>query len=77
MSDNGPQFPSFEKFATKCEFEHVSSSPEYPRSNGMAESVVKIVKKFSENSLHYLALLAHRATPSTKDTIARFDKITG
>ena len=46
-SDNGPQFSSngFRKFADEYGFRHVTSSRDYPRSNGFIESQVKIVKK--------------------------------
>ncbi len=35
-SDNGPQFSSldFAKFASSWEFNHITSSPRYPQSNG-------------------------------------------
>ena len=46
QSDNGPPFNSheFSEFAKKCEFEHITSSPEYPQSNGKVESAVKSAK---------------------------------
>ena len=84
ISDNGPQFSSleFKQFATKWEFTHTTSIPEYPRSNGMAESTVKIVKKIFKRTEcmdddAYLALLAHRATPSTNDTRSPAEKLMG
>ena len=45
-SDNGPQFAShlFKEFAEEWNFAHHTSSPTNPRSNGQAESAVKIVK---------------------------------
>lgn len=47
ISDNGPQYDlaSFKEFSNDWEFEHITSSPHYPQSNGFAESQVKIVKK--------------------------------
>ena len=39
ISDNGPQFASeaYRKFARDFHFEHVTSSPYFPQSNGEAE----------------------------------------
>ena len=46
VSDNGPQFSSgeFASFAREWGFHHITSSSHYPRSNGLAESSVKVVK---------------------------------
>ena len=84
ISDNGLQFSSivFKAFAKEWDFEHVTSSPEHPKSNGMAERAVKIVKKifkkaYQQNEDPYLALLAHRSTPSTNDTKAPAEKLFG
>ncbi|KAL1446090.1 hypothetical protein WDU94_005684 [Cyamophila willieti] len=70
VSDNGPQFSSqdFKQFARKYEFQHITSSPMYPRSNGEAESAVKIIKKMLAKCLHdnsdpYIAMLNLRNTP--------------
>ena len=45
-SDNGTQHSSrrFKRFAESLRFQHVKSSPEYPRSNGMAERNVQVIK---------------------------------
>ena len=47
VSENGPQYAckEFSDFARSYGFEHVTSSPRYPQSNGFAESQVKIVKR--------------------------------
>lgn len=69
MSDNGPQFASeeFANFARMWEFEHATSSPHYPQSNGKAEQAVKVAKHILRKAKHakfdpYLALLDYRNT---------------
>ena len=71
MSDNGPQFASaeFATFAKLWDFEHLTSSPRYPQSNGKAENAVKTIQMlFSKcrqsGQSEYLALLDWRNTPS-------------
>ena len=61
ISDNGPQFASkeFAEFATEWEFSYITSSPGYPKANGMAERAVQTIKKLVED----LAVLAHRSCP--------------
>lgn len=64
-SDNGPCYSSylFKQFAAEYGFNHVTSSPRFPQSNGQAESAVKIVKKIILNSTDpNLGLLAYRTT---------------
>ena len=65
-----PQFASalFAEFATDWIFDHGTSAPTNPHSNGQAESAVKIIKglltwlKYSGQDL-YLTLLAYCSTP--------------
>nr|XP_050031134.1 uncharacterized protein K02A2.6-like [Dermacentor andersoni] len=69
VSDNGPQFSrafgaEFSKFASDYNFQHVTSSPHYHQSNGMAESAVKIIKgSLKKTADAYKTLLAYRASP--------------
>ena len=66
MSDNGPQFDCSEMktFANNHGFNHITSSPHYPQSNGLVERTVKTIKallRHTDDS--YLALLSYRSTP--------------
>ena len=53
VSDNGPQFycEEFNLFMKKWDVEHRTSSPGYPKSNGMVESAVKNAKKIISRAL--------------------------
>ena len=68
-SDNGPHFQGcYRQFAEEYGFSHVTSSPNYPRSNGFIESQVKSIKGALKkakrsNSDPNIALLCLRATP--------------
>ena len=46
ISDNGPNYTSeeFRQLTQAWDFQHLSASPHYPKSNGKAESAVKIMK---------------------------------
>ena len=70
ISDNGPQFSAreFHEFAQSYGFQHVTSSPHFPRSNGFIEKLVGTIKaiftKCRETAADpHLALLNYRATP--------------
>ncbi len=70
VSDNGPQYASaeFARFAAEWSFQHVTSSPLYPQSNGLAEKYVHIMKRLltkakADASDPYLCLLEYRNTP--------------
>ena len=64
-SDNGPQYVSREmtEFSVAYGFQQITSSPHYPKSNGLAERTVQTVKTMLEKSTDpFLVLLSHRAT---------------
>lgn len=69
FTDNGPQFSSceFASFAREWGFKHSTSSPTYPKSNGLAESSVKTVKglmkKAEDRDDFQKSLLIYRSTP--------------
>ena len=70
VSDNGGHYTSqtFRNFATEWDFEHVTSSPHFPQSNGFIERQVQTVKNTLKKaamtrSNPQKALLALRSTP--------------
>jgi hypothetical protein len=66
VTDNGPQFraKSFADFALQYGFTHITSSPEYPQSNGEAERAVRTIKEmWKKEQDKNLALLAYRTAP--------------
>lgn len=69
ITDNGPQFSSaeFGVFAKTWMFEHKTSSPTYPQSNGKSENAVQTVKRLfakckSLEGSEFQALLGWRNT---------------
>lgn len=70
ISDNGPQFSSnlFRDFAKSWGFQHSTSSPLFPQSNGQVERTVGTIKSilkkcFNDKTDPYLAILELRNTP--------------
>ena len=71
VTDNGPQFSSneFQVFAKSWSFNHVTTSPRYPQSNGKAENSLRTVKRLFEKCKEtsvseFQVLLDWRNTPS-------------
>lgn len=66
MTDNGPCFSGevFARFVQEWDIQHVTSSPTYARSNGLAEKSVAIVKNIIKKPGDVsIGLLAYRTTP--------------
>ena len=73
-SDNGPCYSSqeFKFFMQNWLVEHRTSSPHYPQSNGLAESMVKVSKNLIEKSIKQdlpwnKLLLDYRCTPISSE----------
>ena len=70
ISDNGPCYSShkFADFAKEWDFSHITSSPHFPQTNGLAEKSVQTIKgmflkgKADHKDLD-LCLLEYRNTP--------------
>ena len=70
ISDNGPCYASetFKKLMTEYNVNHITSSPHYPQSNGLAEKYVQIVKNLfhkakEEGQDLQKCLMMYRNTP--------------
>lgn len=70
MSENCPQYSSYEfaNFANEWTFQYITSSPRYPKSNGLAERTVPTIKRiFTKSKVDGhdidLAILTYRTTP--------------
>ena len=66
VSDNGPQFSAahYSNFAQSYGFDHITSSPYFPQSNGEAERAVGTIKRLlNKEEDPYMALLAYHTTP--------------
>ena len=65
-TDNAPNYSSreFQQFCKDYDIEHVTSSPNYPKSNGESERAVQTVKRlWAKCNDKYMALLDYRTTP--------------
>ncbi|XP_055887318.1 uncharacterized protein K02A2.6-like [Biomphalaria glabrata] len=70
ISDNGPSFAcqEFLKFSKSWGFKHITSSPRFPQSNGMAERAIQTVKQLLNKARTsgqdtYMAILQFRNAP--------------
>ena len=83
-SDNGPCYTSreFHNFLKFYKVHHITSSPHPPQSNGFAEALVGISKKFMEKSikdgkLWNYGLLQYRVTPIAGNLPSPLEALTG
>ena len=83
-SDNGPQFSAklFQEFAKEWCFDHITSSPIYPKSNGFIERQVQTVKQAlikakQDGNDPDLTLLCLRTTPISPKIPSPSELITG
>ena len=72
VSDNGPCYTSeiFKGLIKEYQVNHITSSPHYPQSNGLAEKYVQIVKNLfhkvkKEGQDLHKCLMVYRNTPSS------------
>ena len=84
ISDNGLAYASekFKRFAEQWEFQHITTSPHYPQSNGKAESAVKVCKTLMKKaklagSDFNLALLNYRNTPTEPTNLSPAQRLFG
>ena len=70
VSYRGPCYAgeTFTKLMTEYSVNHITSSPHYPQSNGLAEKYVQIVKNLfykakDEGTYLYKSLMIYRNTP--------------
>jgi len=82
FSDNQFSCQEFRKFADAYEFEHVTSSPRFPQSNGKVENAIKTCKKLMLKSLEsgadpFLALLEWRNCPSEQLSLSPVQLLMG
>ncbi|XP_028404073.1 uncharacterized protein K02A2.6-like [Dendronephthya gigantea] len=70
ITDNGPPYNSgvFCEFAREFEFEHITSSPGYPKSNGKSENAVRTAKRLMKKAKE-----SGRDLDQPKESTAPFD----
>ena len=71
-TDNGRQYTSkqFQQFVCDWDIQHITSSPTYPQSNGLAERAVWSAKELLENATETNQLsLLHYYIPETQPKV--------
>ena len=84
ITDNTPQFSSYEFqcFTKQYQFQHRTSNPYHPQSNGMAEKAVQTVRRLMKKAVHdrkdlHLTLLAYQNTPWSDKISSRSQRLMG
>ena len=84
LTDNGPCYASqeFKKLMLDMSVNHITSSPHYPQSNGLAEKYVQIVKNLfikahEEGTDYQKALMIYRNTPLDDNLLSPMQLLQG
>ena len=84
LMDNGPCYASqdFRKLMLDMSVNHITSSPHYPQSNGLAEKYVQIVKNLfikahEEGTDYQKALMIYRNTPLDDNLLSPMQLLQG
>ena len=82
VSDNGPQYKAktFKQFMNSWNVKHTTSSPQYPKSNGLEEYMVKCAKRTIKKCVRsvqdiYMGLLILRNSPLNYGYISYIKKM--
>ena len=84
LTDNGPCYASheFKQLMLDMSVNHITSSPHYPQSNGLAEKYVQIVKNLfikahEEGTDYHKALMIYRNTPLDDNLLSLMQLLQG
>ena len=84
LTDNGPCFAAqeFKQLMMDMSVNHITSSPHYPQSNGLAEKYVQIVKNlfikaYEEGTDYQKALMIYRNTPLDDNMLSPMQLLQG
>ena len=84
LTDNGPCYAAqeFKQLMMDMSVNHITSSPHYPQSNGLAEKYVQIVKNlfikaYEEGTDYQKALMIYRNTPLDDNLLSPMQLLQG
>ena len=84
LTDNGPCYAAqeFKQLMMNMSVNHITCSPHYPQSNGLAEKYVQIVKNlfikaYEEGTDYQKALMIYRNTPLDDDLLSPMQLLQG